>query len=196
MSSVPSEECVVSSHSHRAPSEHTEQAVNSTAPLAGGETEMTNGLTRATVHPYRSSSCRNNLQQQVAPRRQRPWVPSLSRNGFFGLPPLGAIPTLVREYLFCGSWASFSSGCQPGVRVVPLVRWPVLGSPPLVRSTIARWQEATDPQSPEGGSQRACHTGGAHSTASGRLEGVALIEQTALFLQLGSCLFGLQAREF
>ena len=61
---------------------------------------MTNGPTRATVHPHRSSSCRNNLQQQVAPRRQGPWVPSLSRNGVFGAPPLGAIPTLVREYLF------------------------------------------------------------------------------------------------
>ena len=31
-----------------------------------------------------------------------------------------------------------------------------LGRRPFVRSTIARWQEATDPQSPKGGSQRAC----------------------------------------
>ena len=45
----------------------------------------------------------------------------------------------------------------------------VFGSPPLTRSAIVRWQEATDPQSPEGGSQRACHTEGAHPTASGRL---------------------------
>ena len=51
-------------------------------------------------------------------------------------------------------------------------------------------QEATDPQSQEGGSQRACHTTGAHPTAFGRHEGVALIEQTALLWQLGSCLFG------
>ena len=64
---------------------------------------------------------------------------------------------------------------------------------PSVRSTIAWWQEATDPQSPEGGSQRACHTRGADPTASGRHEGVALIEQTALLWQLGSCLFGLPA---
>ena len=60
----------------------------------------------------------------------------------------------------------------------------------LSRSTVARWQEATDPQSPEGGSQRACHTRSAHTTASGRLEGVALIEQTALLSQLRSCLLG------
>ena len=84
------EGCVVSAHSHRAPSEHTGQAVNSTVRLTENETKMTNGPTCATVHPY-------NLQQQVAPRRQGPWVPSLSRNGFFGAPPLGAIPTLVRK---------------------------------------------------------------------------------------------------
>ena len=53
---------------------------------------MTKGPTRATVHPYRSSSCRNNLQRPVAPRRQGPWVPSLSRNGVFGS-PLRLIPT-------------------------------------------------------------------------------------------------------
>ena len=70
------------------------------------------------------------------------------------------------------------------------------GRRPLVQSTIVRWQEATDPQSPEGSSQRACHTEGAHSTASGRDVGVALIEQTALLWQLGSCLFGLPTREF
>ena len=83
---------------------------------------MTNGPTRATVHPYRSSSCRNNLQQQVAPRCQGPWVPSLSRNG-------------VLEGPWCNTHAGkrFSSGCQPGVRVVPFVRWPDLGSPPFGR---------------------------------------------------------------
>ena len=36
------------------------------------------------------------------------------------------------------------------------------GRLPFLRSTIATWQEATDPQSPEGSSQRACHTEGAH----------------------------------
>ena len=39
----------------------------------------------------------------------------------------------------------------------------------FVRSTIARRQEATDPQSPKGGSQRPANTEGAHPTASGRL---------------------------
>ena len=33
-------------------------------------------------------------------------------------------------------------------------------------SAIARWQEATDRQSPEGGCQRACQTRGAHPTSS------------------------------
>ena len=91
---------------------------------------MTNGPTPASVHPYRSSSCRNNLQQAVAPRLQGPWFPSPSRTGLLGAPPLRAIPTLVREYLLdtSGSWASFSSRCQPRVRVVPFVEWPVLGS--------------------------------------------------------------------
>ena len=61
---------------------------------------MTNGPTRATVHPYRSSSCRDNMLQPAAPRRHGSWVPSLSRMGFLGAPPLGVIPTLVREFLF------------------------------------------------------------------------------------------------
>ena len=44
-------------------------------------------------------SCRDNLQQPVAPRRQGSRVPSLKRAGVFGSPPLCAMPTLVREYL-------------------------------------------------------------------------------------------------
>ena len=77
---------------------------------------------------------------------------------------------------FLGSWASFSSGCQPGVRVVPCIAWSFLGSPPFcsVRSSHCTEQEATDPQSPKGGGQRACHGRGAQPTASGQLEGVAL----------------------
>ena len=64
-------------------------------------------------------------------------------------------PTLIREYLLSGRR-------------------------PCTQSANVRWQEATDPQSPKGGSQRACHTGGAHPTASGRREGVALMKQPAL----------------
>ena len=41
-----------------------------------------------------------------------------------------------------------------------------LGHRSFVRSTTARWQEATDPQSTKGGSQRACHTRRTHTTAS------------------------------
>ena len=149
---------------------------------------MTNGPTRATVHPHRRISCRNNLQQQVAPRRQGLWVPSLSRDGVFGAPLLGATPTLVREFLFRRKWQlgrfplrDASQGSEPS----PPSDGRFQGRRTLVRSTIVRWQEGTDPQSPEGGSQRACHTEGAHPTASGRLEGVALIEQTVL-LSCGS----------
>ena len=47
----------------------------------------------------RTCGCRDNLQQPVAPRRQGSRGPSPSRTGVFGSPPLGAIPTLVREYL-------------------------------------------------------------------------------------------------
>ena len=68
-----------------------------------------------------------------------------------------------------------------------------LGRRSLVRSTIARWQEATDPQSPEGGSQRACHTEGAHPWPLGDSKEWPLIEQTAL-LSCGSweaCVFGI-----
>ena len=69
------------------------------------------------------------------------------------------------------------------------------GRRPFVPSTIALWQEGTDPQSPKGGSQRACPTWGAHPTASGRLGTVALFKQTHRAWQLGSGLFGMPARE-
>ena len=68
---------------------------------------------------------------------------------------------------FCGSCASFSSKCQPGVRVVPFVRWPALGSPPFGTThhcQVARGHRPTVPR----GSRRACHTEGVHTTASGR----------------------------
>ena len=57
-------------------------------------------------------------------------------------------PKLLREFLFSqvGFWVA-----------APFVsHGRFLGCRPFVRSTIARWQEATDPQSPKGGSQRAC----------------------------------------
>ena len=88
---------------------------------------------------------------------------------------------------------AFSSGCQPGVRVVP--SWSVFGSPPSCTVRHCTGQVATDPQSPEGGSQRACPTRGAHPTASGRLGTVALLKQTYPAWQLGSGLFGMPAQE-
>ena len=51
-------------------------------------------------------------------------------------------------------------GCQPGSsESASCATWSVLGSPPL-RAFIAWWKEATDPQFPGGGSQRACTHGG------------------------------------
>ena len=89
-------------------------------------------------------------------------------------------PTLIREYLFvCGSWVAFSLGCQPGSsESAPCVTWSVFGSPPLRTVRHCTGQVATDPQSPMGGSQRACPTRGAHPTASGRFSSVALFKQS------------------
>ena len=63
------------------------------------------------------------------------------------------LPALFRDSPSCGSWVAFSSGCSPGSESSPPGRFS--GRRPLVRSAIVRWQEATDPQSPKGGSQRA-----------------------------------------
>ena len=121
--------------------------------------------------------------------------------GSLGPRSLSLMPsTLVREHLFSvtsGSQVAFSLGCQPGSsESAPCVTWSVLGSPPLSSFHHCTGQVATDPLSPKGGCQRACPTGGAHPTASGRLKGVALIKQSALLWQLRSHLFGLPAREF
>ena len=86
-----------------------------------------------------TSSCRDNLQQPVAPRRQGPWVPSPSHTGVFGAPPFCAIPTLVREYLF--AWqlgrSLFRLPAQGPSRPLSLLGrfW---GRRPFARSTIAR----------------------------------------------------------
>ena len=85
----------------------------------------------------RGNNARTLRKCGPAPRRWGLWAPSPSHTGVSGLPPLGAIPTLVREYLLeaSGSWASVSSGCQPGVRVVPT--WSVIGRRHCSRSAIA-----------------------------------------------------------
>ena len=41
-----------------------------------------------------------------------------------------------------GSWDAASSGCQPGVRVVPLFVWSVLGSPPPSSVTVALFTQS------------------------------------------------------
>ena len=113
---------------------HRSEAVNSTVRLTGSETKMTSGPTRATVHPYRTSSCRNNLQQQVAPRRQGPWVPSLSRNGVFRGPPPWC-NTHAGSRVPLGNVADGPLSlwvASPGVlSQLPFVTWSVLGSPPF-----------------------------------------------------------------
>ena len=79
------------------------------------------------------------------PRCQGPWVPAPSRTGVFGPPPFFAIPTLHREYLLVknGNWASFSLGCHPGLRVVPLFEKTVLGSPPFSLAEVTLFQRGT-----------------------------------------------------
>ena len=68
--------------------------------LSRSVTKETNRPTRATVHTYRASSCRDNLQQPVALGRRGLWAPSL----------FCAIPTLVREYLFTWQLGRFVFG--------------------------------------------------------------------------------------
>ena len=68
--------------------------------LSRSATKDTNRPTHATVHPYRASSCRDNLQRPVAPRRQGPRVPSPSHTGVFGPPPFCALPTLFESTSF------------------------------------------------------------------------------------------------
>ena len=155
---------MISSHTHRAPLEHTGQAVNSTVRLTRSETKMTNGPMRATVHPVRRRSCRDNMLHPVAPRRHGPWVPSPRTLGSLG--PLTSCaempPTLFRVYLLTVAVGKRSLWvASPGVMSQPPVSLGRFsGRRPFVRSTIARWQEATDPQSLEGGSQRTCTHGG------------------------------------
>ena len=102
---------------------------------------MTNGPMRATVNPFRSSCCRDNMLHPVAPRRQGPWVPSPRVLGSLG-------PFLLvrwcrarfREFLFSVAVGPLSLWvASPGVQSQPpasLGRF--LGRRPFVRSTIAR----------------------------------------------------------
>ena len=151
------------------------------SPMETKATKETKRLTHATVHPCRASSCRDNQQQAVAPRRQGPRVPSPSHTGVFGPPPFCALmtPTLFREFSFFWQFGRFLFGMPArSYESAPFFAWSVLGSPPSCTFHHCTGQVATDPQSLEGGSQRACPTRGAHPTASGRVTTVAFFKQS------------------
>ena len=129
--------------------------------LSRSATKDTNRPTHATVHRYHASSCRDNLQQPVAPRRQGPWVPPLHALGVFGHPSLVCNTHVVLRVPLGHEWQLGRSlfGLPARVRVVPFVTRSVLGSTPLSTFHHCTGQVATDPQSPKGGSQRACPQG-------------------------------------
>ena len=94
-----------------------------------------------------------------------------------GSPPLrtlGSLGPLPSVHVQYPRWFESTSGSRaavrtqslrdasPGSESSPSSPGRFWGRRPFVRSAIVRWQEATDPQSPKGGSQRACHTEGAH----------------------------------
>ena len=111
------------------------------------------GIMIATVLQLPQQLCR----RLKAPRRQ---LVFFSQRGP-GAPPFCATHAVSRVP-FPVAVGPLSLGvASPGVLSQPpasLGRFQ--GRRTFVRSTIARWQEATDPQSPKGGSQRACHHGG------------------------------------
>ena len=93
-----------------------------------------------------------------------------------------ATHAVSRVPLFCGSWAAFSLGCQPGSsESAPCVTWSVLGSPPVRAFHHCPLGE--------GGSQRAC----THGFWVSRRSGVVLAVGPAFVRQLGRSL-GMPAR--
>ena len=133
----------------------------SAAGLSRSATKETNRPTHATVHPYRVSRCRDNLQQPVAPRRQGPWVPfPFAHWGLWAPSLLCNTHAGSRVPLCVAVRIAFSLGCQHGsYESAPFFAWSVLGSPPSSTIHHCTGQVATDPQSPKGGSQRACPLG-------------------------------------
>ena len=124
------------------------------------------GQGRRSIFPNRLSTARLRLPRQPATAvwRHDARVLGSLPYGQWGLwaPALFRMlqSTLGREHLlFLAVYES-----------APCVTWPVFGSPLLRTVCHCTGQVATDPQSPEGGSQRACPTRGAHPTASGRRE--------------------------
>ena len=107
-------------------------------------------------------------------------VPSPRTLGSLGLLPSCAVmpPMLFREFLFSMTVGPLSLWvASPGdLSQLPASLDRSMGRRPFVRSTMAWWQEATDPQSPEGGRQRACTHGGCppHGFWASRRSGVVL----------------------
>ena len=102
------------------------------------------------------------------------------------------------EYLLVrsGSEDAVSSGCQPGVRVVPLIAWSLLGSPPFCSVHHCPVPALPLTHSPRrevvsgAGSHGGCPPHGFWAT---RRSGVVLA--VGLALAIRSRLFGLPARE-
>ena len=137
-----------------------------------------------TIFPSRPSTTRKKLPRQPAE------ASGAATLGFLGPFPsyTGTTPFIAqmpphavsRVPPFCGSWAAFSLGCQPGsFESASCVTWSVLGSPPL-RS----FHRCPGGRRPLTHSPRRevvsgpAHTRGAHPTASGRLEEVVLFRQS------------------
>ena len=57
--------------------------------------------------------------------------------------PLVQYPRWFERTSFRGSMEAFSSGCQPGVRVVPFLVWSVLGSPLFFLAEVTLFQRGT-----------------------------------------------------
>ena len=143
------------------------------------------GRSSPTVCPPRTCGWRDNPQQPMAPRCQGSRGPSL-RSALMQ-------PTLVREYL-CQLRGSYQGRFLFGMPARGPSRPLLVGFRVAALDSVRHCtgQVATDPQSPEGGSQRACHTEGAHPTASGRFATVALFKQSALLGSLEAVSLGCQ----
>ena len=105
-----------------------------------------------------SRSCRNN---HVEANGAATALTSCAALLVLGPPPFCALmPPTLRVLVFAAVGSRSLWVASPGVMSQPLCAWSVLGSPPLCTVRHCTGQVATDPQYPEGGSQRACHHGG------------------------------------
>ena len=149
------------------------------------------------LHVPSHANGQDSAQSGVVPRRQGPWVPSTNW-GLWG--PFPWCNTHAGKRVpFGHEWQLGRSlfGMPARVPVVPIVAWSVLGSPPFSTFHHCTEQVATDPQSPKGGSQRACPLG----VPTPRLLGVSqewrcFSSRPCFRAAVRSRLFGLPAQEF